>query len=171
MDTFHTPAFTHVDYARAINNLVHVAKSTIPEIKLRNKSAGWVLCHRQSRVRQAIFTPPTVRMYNLPQAELKPAELYGIHKEALVEFQLLNTYLISGKVMPAVKVPKIIDVLSRYPVINVRQMAEFAGVSEATSKRWLRLMVDQFLVGVQYVNGQNQYQVTPLLKIIDWYAK
>lgn len=171
MDDFKTPAFTHVDYVAAIENFLSVATRAIPEIKLRSKSAAWVLCHRQYRVRQSQFLMPMVRSLNLPSAVLKPAEELNLRKESLIEFQLINEYLISGKVMPAVKVPKILDILSRYPVINVRQMAEHAMVSEATAKRWLKGMVKNLLVEVEYVNGQNQYMLKELLKIIDWHAK
>lgn len=171
MDKLNTPAFTHVDYVSAIDNLIEVIARAVPEMELRNKSAAWVLCHRQFRLRQSIYNLPKVRIYNLPPKVLKPVELLSVHKDALAAFQWLNTFLTSDKIMPAVKVPKIIEILSMYPVINVRQMAEFAQVSEATAKRWLKLMVEKWLAEVQYVNGQNQYLVPKLLAIVDFHSR
>ena len=167
MDTYQNPSDLYVDYFSALQKFTTVIVRALPEMKVRAKSAAWVLCNRQMRSRETRSPFTLSRRLNLEDAQLRPSQQLDINDRALFELQRLNKYLIEYRVMPAIKVPRIIQIMDRYPVVNVRQMAENAGVSEDTAKRWLKAMERSCLVQEKYVNGQNQYLCTDLLKIID----
>ena len=167
-DPYAAPLF--VDYLTAINRFVKVAAKAAGEMKVRHKSAGWVLANRQMRHREQRSIYRMQRRLDVDAAEFKTIQLLNLHKDALRELQDLHYKLAMNRIIPFTKVPRIVEILAQFPVINVRQMAENAGVSEATAKRWLKAMTNAWLVQEDYVNGQNQYSNVNLLVIIDRHA-
>lgn len=171
MEYLQTPPKLYVDYLRSVQRFVQVMLRVIPEINVRNRSASWVLTHQQHRARQSVWYLPEVRRLNLEDATLKPKVLLDVHLDALQELQRLNVSLLEFRVMPASKVPQVVEIMARFPVLTVRILAENAQVSETTAKRWLKAMTDRDVVSVQYVNGHNQYLNAELLEIIDRHAR
>lgn len=171
MEYLQTPPKIYVDYLRSVQRFVQVMLRVIPEINVRNRPASWVLTHQQYRARQSVWHMPEVRRLNLDDATLKPKALLDVHLDALHALQLLNISLLDYRLLPASKVPQVVEIMARYPVLTIRLLAENAHVSEATAKRWLKSMTDRGVLDVQYVNGHNQYLNPDLLGIIDRNAR
>ena len=164
-DPYETEYF--VDFATAIERFMHVTVQAIPEMQARKATAAWVLSNRQMRMRD-IRSPFTYRrLIHLDDAKLKQADELRIHRSALAELQKIHKKLLEARIIPISKVPRIIKILAGFPVVNVRQMADYAKVSEATAKRWLKAMTGIWLMEEKYANGQNQYLTESLLQIID----
>lgn len=159
-----------VNYHSAIENFIRVAAKAAGEMRALHKSAAWVLINRQMRYREVRSPYRMYRRFDFDVAQFKPIELLNLHKDALAELQQLHLKLAENRILPATKVPKVVEVLAKYPVINVRQMAENAEVSEATAKRWLKAMANAWLVHEDYANGQNQYSFVKLMAVIDRHA-
>lgn len=171
MTTTSPSSQTFVDYFAAIQRFLAIAAKALPEMQVRHQSAAWVLANWQMRVRERRSVYVYHRNLHLESAQLSIQGQLAIHQAALVELQTLQRRLTENRTIPATKLCRVVEILARYPVINVRQMAENAQVSEATAKRWLKAMARDWLVEEKYVNGQNQYLNRGLLAIIDEYAR
>jgi uncharacterized protein YigA (DUF484 family) len=171
MTTSQNGSHTFIDYFSAIQRFLAIAAKALPEMQVRRQPAGWVLANWQMRVRERRSAFTYQRNLNLESAQLSVQGQLAIYQSVLVELQTLQRRLTENRSIPATKVPQVVEILARYPVINVRQMAENAQVSEATAKRWLKAMTHDWLVEEKYVNGQNQYLNRELLAIIDDHAR
>lgn len=171
MANLHSGARLQVDYFSAIQKFLGVALRTLPEMQVRRASAAWVLTNWQMRVRSHSSIYTFQRRLKLEDAQLSAQRQLTFHQAALVALQDLQNNLVENHLLPIAKVPQVVEILARFPVINVRQMSENAQVSEATAKRWLKAMASGWLLEEKYANGQNQYLNLGLLAIIDEHSK
>lgn len=104
-------------------------------------------------------------------AVLKPSELLGFEREALILLEKLKYRIESSQVIPLTKVSTCLITISKNPVMSIRQLSEMATVSETTAKRWLVRLQKRGIMHVQNHRGQNQYIAIELVDLIDKYAK
>lgn len=167
MEIYSTPPKLQVNYWHAINEFDQLARLVLPEMRLRNLRAETVLVRKNKRSRNSATSARTSRMFNVEPVSLKDRDVFALHRDALLSLQRLFEDLHLYGCMPKAKVPQVVEILARFPIISAKQLAQNASVSEATAKRWLKNMSNQGLVLEKSANGQNQYVNQSLLGIID----
>lgn len=91
--------------------------------------------------------------------------------QLLQEFQNLHELLLVTKAVPKSQIPKILEALSKNPLVSVRGLAGAAEISVATAYRWLTNLADQGVLVILGNNGMNQYACKSLLDILDRYVR
>ena len=157
----------HVDFLAAIDRFEMVARLALAEMRLRNCRAETLLLLKNLRRSRSRFVFQRHSGYALEPLSLKDRDSLQLHRDALDALQQLQNKIDEHACVPSSKLPHLVEVLARFPVISVRQLAENAVVSDATAKRWLKAMARATILREVFQNGQNQYVNYELLDIID----
>lgn len=157
----------HVDFLAAIDRFEMVARLALAEMRLRNCRAETLLLLKNLRRSRSRFVFQKYSSYALEPLQLKDRDSLQLHRDALDALQQLQNKIDEHACVPRSKLPQLVEVLARFPVISVRQLAENAVVSDATAKRWLKAMSRATILREVFQNGQNQYVNYELLDIID----
>ena len=101
------------------------------------------------------------------QADIDASEKFELQAAILRNLEELFLILQSGAVCPLTKVTTLQTVLSRRPVLSIRQLAEDAIVSESTAKRWLKKLESRGVLSSHLKDGQRQFVNEGLVAIIN----
>ena len=167
-----------VDYLAGANDFFNLMSITVPDMKLRGKSAEWVLTFYQSRRSVARGSHTISSPYFRPRRPLqvvpqtfKPTHELAIFKHSLEHMQKLHILLFEVAGIPSTQTGRIARVLMRHPVITVAQMSEGALVSEATAKRWLKALCKSSIrLREVAARGLNVYVNDELCALINTYG-
>ena len=101
------------------------------------------------------------------QADIDASEKFELQAAILRNLEELFLILQSGAVCPLTKVTTLQTVLSRRPVLSIRQLAEDAIVSESTAKRWLKKLEGLGVLSSHLKDGQRQFVNEGLVEIMN----
>lgn len=89
----------------------------------------------------------------------------------LQEFQNLHYFLLTHKSVPKTQIPKLMNALSRFPVLSITTLAIDANVSKDTAKRWLKFLEQSGKLQVREFNGMKQFAYVRILEILELHVR
>lgn len=84
---------------------------------------------------------------------------------------MLHHFFLVSRLVPSTQIPKLMRVLSRFPVISVTTLALDAQVSRDTAKRWLHGLERSGKLQVREFNGMKQYGYSAVIEILDRFVR
>lgn len=89
----------------------------------------------------------------------------------LQEFQNLHYFLLTHKPVPKTQIPKLMNSLSKFPVVSITTLAIDANVSKDTAKRWLKSLELSGRLHVREFNGMKQFAYVKILEILELHVR
>ncbi|MFM6939370.1 MAG: hypothetical protein ACKOUD_01955 [Rhodoluna sp.] len=102
-------------------------------------------------------------------ASIESDEKLALSQDLLKHLEALYLRLQRGDICPLTKVSTLKLILTRRPILSIRQLADDALISESTAKRWLRALERDGLLSSLIKDGQRQFINDDLIAIIETY--
>ncbi len=114
---------------------------------------------------------PVGTQYSSSSLAISGEKSFKSEMALLQEFQNLHHFLLTQKPVPKIQIPKLMNALSKYPVLSIATLAAEANVSKDTAKGWLRGLELSGRLHAREFNGMKQFAYLKILEILEFHIR